>query len=40
MDFFFPTEKYKVAKKTIKRAVTLAKGRAYEDVYQNLSTKK
>jgi hypothetical protein len=33
-------EKYKVAKKTAKRAVSVAKGRAYEDLYQHLSTKK
>ena len=32
-------EKYKVAKKTAKRAVSVAKGRAYEDLYQRLSTK-
>ena len=32
-------EKYKVAKKTAKRAVSVAKGRAYEDLYQHLSTK-
>ena len=32
-------EKYKVAKKPIKRAVSEAKGRAYEDLYQCLSTK-
>ena len=32
-------EKYKVAKKTVKRAVSVAKGRAYEDLYQHLSTK-
>ena len=32
-------EKYKVAKKTSKRAVSVAKGRAYEDLYQYLSTK-
>ena len=32
-------EKYKVAKKTAKRAVNVAKGRAYEDLYQHLSTK-
>ena len=31
-------EKYKVAKKTAKRAVSEAKGRAYEDLYQRLST--
>ena len=31
-------EKYKVAKKTVKRAVSEAKGRAYEDFYQCLST--
>ena len=30
---------YKVAKKTAKRAVSVAKGRAYEDLYQHLSTK-
>ena len=33
-------EKYKVAKKTAKRAVSLAKDRAFEDLYQYLSTKK
>ena len=33
-------EKYKVAKKTAKRAVSVAKDRAYEDLYQHLSTKK
>ena len=33
-------EKYKVAKKTAKRAVSVANGRAYEDLYQYLSTKK
>ena len=32
-------EKYKVAKKNAKRAVSEAKGRAYEDLYQRLSTK-
>ena len=32
-------EKYKVAKKTAKRAVSEAKGRAYEDLYQHLSMK-
>ena len=32
-------EKYKVAKKTAKRAVNEAKGRAYEDLYRRLSTK-
>ena len=32
-------EKYKVAKKTAKRAVSVAKGTAYEDLYQRLSTK-
>ena len=32
-------EKYKVAKKTAKRAVSVANGRAYEDLYQHLSTK-
>ena len=32
-------EKYNVAKKTVKRAVSEAKGRAYEDLYQCLSTK-
>ena len=32
-------EKYKVAKKTAKRAVSVAKGRAYEDLYLHLSTK-
>ena len=31
-------EKYKVAKKTAKRAVSVAKGKAYEDLYQYLST--
>ena len=32
-------EKYKVTKNTVKRAVSVAKGRAYEDFYQHLSTK-
>ncbi|ONL97690.1 ABC transporter B family member 25 mitochondrial [Zea mays] len=32
-------ERYKVAKKTAKRAVTEAKGRAYDDLYRRLSTK-
>ena len=32
-------DKYKVAKKTAKQAVSVAKGRAYEDLYQHLSTK-
>ena len=32
-------EKYKVAKKTAKRAMSEAKGRAYEDLYRRLSTK-
>ena len=32
-------EKYKVAKKTAKRAVSEAKRRAYEDLYRRLSTK-
>ena len=32
-------EKYKVAKRTTKRAVSVANGRAYEDLYQRLSTK-
>ena len=32
-------EKYKVAKKIAKRAVSVAKDRAYEDLYQYLSTK-
>ena len=32
-------EKYKVTKKTVKRAVSVTKGRAYEDLYQHLSTK-
>ena len=32
-------EKYKVAKKTAKRAMSEAKGRAYKDLYQRLSTK-
>ena len=32
-------EKYKVAKKTTKRAVSVANGRAYEDLYQYLSMK-
>ena len=31
--------KYKVAKKTAKRAVSEVKGRAYEDLYRRLSTK-
>ena len=33
-------ENDKVAKKTAKRPVNEAKGRAYEDIYQRLSTKK
>ena len=32
-------EKYKVAKKTTKRAVSVANGRVYEDLYQYLSIK-
>jgi len=32
-------EKYKVTKKTAKRAVSEVKGRTYEDLYQRLSTK-
>ena len=32
-------EKYKVAKKTAKRAVSVVNGRAYEDLYQHLGTK-
>jgi hypothetical protein len=32
-------ERYKVAKKTAKRAVSEAKGRAYDDLYRRLSTK-
>ena len=32
-------EKYMVAKKTAKRALSVAKGRAYEDFDQHLSTK-
>jgi hypothetical protein len=32
-------ERYKVAKKTTKRAVSEAKGRAYDDLYRRLSTK-
>ena len=32
-------ESYKVAKETAKRAVSEAKGRAYDDLYQRLSTK-
>ena len=32
-------KKYKVTKKTAKRAVSEAKGRSYEDLYQRLSTK-
>lgn len=32
-------EEYKVAKKAAKRAVSEARGRAYEDLYQRLSTK-
>ena len=32
-------EKYKVAKKTAKRVVSVAKGRAYEVLYRYLSTK-
>ena len=33
-------QKYKVAKKNGKRAVSKARGRAYEYLYQKLSTKK
>ena len=32
-------EKYKAAKKAAKRAVSEARGRAYEDLYQRLNTK-
>ena len=32
-------EKYKVAKKTTKQAISVAKDRAYEDLYQHLSMK-
>ena len=32
-------EKYKVTKKTAKRAVSVANGRAYENLYQHLSMK-
>ena len=32
-------EKYKVAKKIAKRALSVTKDRAYEDLYQHLSTK-
>ena len=32
-------EKYKVTKKTAKRAVSVAKGRAYVNLYQHLNTK-
>ena len=32
-------EKYKVAKKAAKRAVSDARGRTYEDLYQHLNTK-
>uniref|UniRef100_A0A8I6Z2Q1 Uncharacterized protein n=1 Tax=Hordeum vulgare subsp. vulgare TaxID=112509 RepID=A0A8I6Z2Q1_HORVV len=32
-------EKYKVAKKAAKRAMSEARGRAYEDLYQRLNTK-
>ena len=32
-------ERYKVVKKTAKQAVIEAKGRAYDDLYQRLSTK-
>ena len=32
-------EKYKLAKKTTKRVVSEAKGRAYVNIYQCLSTK-
>ncbi|KAJ1256448.1 hypothetical protein BS78_K023600, partial [Paspalum vaginatum] len=32
-------ERYKVAKKIAKRAVSEAKGKAYDDLYQRLSTK-
>jgi hypothetical protein len=33
-------ERYKVAKKIAKRAVSEANGRAYDDLYRRLSTKK
>lgn len=33
-------EKYNLAKKITKRPVSVANGRAYEDLYQRLSTKK
>jgi hypothetical protein len=32
-------EKYKIAKKTVKRAVSVARDRAYNDLYQHWSTK-
>jgi predicted helicase len=32
-------ERYKLAKKTVNRAMSEAKGRAYDDLYQRLSTK-
>ena len=32
------TERYKVARKTAKRALIEAKGRAYDDLYRRLST--
>lgn len=32
-------EKYNISKKTEKRSVSVAKGRAYEDLYQHLSMK-
>jgi hypothetical protein len=35
----FNIERYKVAKKTAKRAASEAKGRAYDDLYRRLSTK-
>jgi hypothetical protein len=33
------TEKYKVANTTAKQAISVAKGRMYDDLYQCLSTK-
>jgi hypothetical protein len=32
-------ESYKIAKRTAKRAVSVAKGQAYDDLYQRLGTK-
>ena len=34
-----PTSSYKIAKRAAKRAVSVAKGQAYDDLYQRLGTK-